>query len=137
MERLVSSSIVNWRIGLAAIALQKRLFGAREDVPIDVAQIVAGRVRPILGELLAESEIGERCKPEINPSTTVLATRSRLEIPASTDGSRNRCNTLTFQVDLVRWRSRIALECDADRGSAADQGRPISVESAYSFGAGL
>ena len=29
---------------------------------------------------------GERCRPLTNPSTTVFATRSRPEIPASTDG---------------------------------------------------
>ncbi len=58
MDALVSSIRVSWRIGLAAIALQVRALGAREDVPIHVAQIVAGRVGAILGELLAESEIG-------------------------------------------------------------------------------
>ena len=45
-------------VGLAAIALQVGALGAGEDVPIDVAQIVAGRVGAVLGELLAEAEIG-------------------------------------------------------------------------------
>ncbi len=45
-------------IGFAAVSFEKRFFGAGEDVPIDVPQIVAGRVGAILGELLAESEIG-------------------------------------------------------------------------------
>ena len=46
------------RVGFAAIALQVSALGAGEDVPIDVAQIVAGRVGAILGEFLAESEVG-------------------------------------------------------------------------------
>ena len=58
MERLVSSSMVSWAVGFAAIALQVHPLGARVDVPIDVAQIVARRVGAIFGELLAESEIG-------------------------------------------------------------------------------
>ena len=45
-------------VGLAAIALEIRALGAREHVPIDVAQIVAGRVGAVFGELLAEAEIG-------------------------------------------------------------------------------
>ena len=46
------------RIGFAAIAFQIHALGAREDVPIHVAQIVAGRVGAILGEFLAEAEVG-------------------------------------------------------------------------------
>src|SRR5580700_2827223 len=42
---------------------------------------------------------GERCRPATKPSTTVLATRSRPEIPASTDGSRYRCT-----LGSCRWR---------------------------------
>src|SRR5208337_245175 len=34
---------------------------------------------------------GDRCRPATNPSTTVLAMRSRLEISARTIGSRKRC----------------------------------------------
>ena len=45
-------------VGLAAVPLEEHLFGARVDVPIDVAQIVAGRIGAVFGELLAESEIG-------------------------------------------------------------------------------
>src|SRR5580700_6606015 len=36
---------------------------------------------------------GERCRPATKPSTTVLATRSRPEIPARILGSRNRCTS--------------------------------------------
>ena len=46
------------RIGLAAIALQVHALGAGEDVPIHVAQVVTRRVSAILGELLAETEVG-------------------------------------------------------------------------------
>ena len=45
MDALASSRTVSWRIGLAAIALQIRALGAGEDVPIDVAQIVARACR--------------------------------------------------------------------------------------------
>src|SRR5579884_2293592 len=38
---------------------------------------------------------GERCRPAMNPSTTVLAIRSRLEISARTAGSRKRFVTST------------------------------------------
>ena len=44
-------------VGFAAIALQVGALGAREDVPIHVAQIVAGRIGAVFGELLAEAEI--------------------------------------------------------------------------------
>ena len=46
------------RVGLAAIALQVAALGAGEDVPVDVTQIVALGVGAVLGELLAEPEIG-------------------------------------------------------------------------------
>ena len=46
------------RICFATIALQVHSLGAGENVPIHVAQVVAGRVSAILGELLAESEVG-------------------------------------------------------------------------------
>ena len=58
MDALVSSINVSWRIGFAAIALQIHALGARENVPIHVAQVVTGRVGAILGEFLAESEVG-------------------------------------------------------------------------------
>ena len=45
------------RIRLAAIALQVTAVGPREDVPIDVPQIVSRRVSPVLGELLREPEV--------------------------------------------------------------------------------
>ena len=45
------------RIGLAAIAFEVHALRAGEDVPIDVAQVVAGRVGAVFGEFLAEAEI--------------------------------------------------------------------------------
>jgi hypothetical protein len=45
-------------IRFAAIALQIHALAAGEDIPIDVAQIVTRRVGAVLGELLAETEIG-------------------------------------------------------------------------------
>ena len=45
-------------VGFAAIALEIGALGAREDVPIDVTQIVARSVGAVFGELLAETEIG-------------------------------------------------------------------------------
>ncbi len=44
-------------VRFAAIALQVGALGARKHVPIDVAQIVAGRIGAVFGELLAETEI--------------------------------------------------------------------------------
>ncbi len=44
------------RVGLAAIAFQVSAFGAGKDVPIHMAQVVAGAVGAIFGELLAETE---------------------------------------------------------------------------------
>ena len=58
MEAEVSSRIEQLGIGLAAIALEEAFVGAREDVPIDVAQIVALGVSAVLGEFLGEAEIG-------------------------------------------------------------------------------
>ena len=46
------------RVGLAAIALEIAALGAREDVPVHVTQVVALAVGAVLGELLAEAEIG-------------------------------------------------------------------------------
>ena len=45
-------------VGFAAKALEIQALGARIDVPIDMAKIVAGSVGAIFGELLAEAEIG-------------------------------------------------------------------------------
>ena len=45
-------------VGLAAVALQIHALSACEHVPIDVPQIVAGRVGAVLGEFLAEAEVG-------------------------------------------------------------------------------
>ena len=45
-------------IGLSAVFLQKAFIGAGEDVPIDVAQVVALAVRAVFGKLLGEPEIG-------------------------------------------------------------------------------
>ncbi len=45
-------------VGFAAIALEIQALGSGVDVPIDVAQIVAGSVGAIFGELLAETEVG-------------------------------------------------------------------------------
>ena len=44
-------------IGFALIPLQEALVGAREDVPIDMPQIVPFRIGTILRELLGEPEI--------------------------------------------------------------------------------
>ena len=45
-------------VGLAAVALEVHALGAGVDVPIDVAEIVAGGVGLVFGELLGEAEIG-------------------------------------------------------------------------------
>ena len=45
-------------IGLAAIALEEAAVGAGEDVPVDVAQVVAFGVGTVLGEFLGEAEVG-------------------------------------------------------------------------------
>ncbi len=45
-------------VGFAAKALQIHPLGSGVDVPIDVAEIVAGSVGAIFGELLAETEVG-------------------------------------------------------------------------------
>ena len=37
--------------------LQEHALGAREDVPIDVAEIVAGGVGAVFGEFLTETEL--------------------------------------------------------------------------------
>src|SRR5258705_7319222 len=49
-------------VRLAAITLQIGALGACKYVPINVAKIVAGRVRTIFGELLAESKIRRAVK---------------------------------------------------------------------------
>ena len=43
------------RVGFAAEALENEAFAAREDVPIDMAKIVAGSVGDVFGELLGLS----------------------------------------------------------------------------------
>src|ERR1700685_3577653 len=45
---------------------------------------------------------GERCRPATKPSTTVFATRSSPEIPASTVGSRKRCKSVPLGRRHVR-----------------------------------
>jgi hypothetical protein len=45
------------RVSFAAIALQVHALGAGEHVPIHMAQVVAGAVRAIFGEFLAEPEV--------------------------------------------------------------------------------
>src|SRR3974377_930218 len=50
-------------IGLSAIALEEAAVGAGEDVPIDVAQVVAFGVCTILGELLGETEVRRAMQP--------------------------------------------------------------------------
>ena len=56
IDALASSRIIEPRVGLADVALDVSALGARVDVPVDEARIVAFGVRPILGELLAEAE---------------------------------------------------------------------------------
>ena len=50
-------------VRFAAIAFQVGALGAREDVPVHVAKIVAGRVGAVLGEFLAEAEIRRAVQP--------------------------------------------------------------------------
>ncbi len=45
------------RVGLAAVALEIAAAGARENVPVHVAQVIALRVGAVFGELLREAEI--------------------------------------------------------------------------------
>jgi len=77
-------------VGFAAKALEVDALAAGEDVPIDVAEIVALGVLAVFGEFLAKAEGGERCRPATKPSTTVFATRSSEEMDARTAGSRKR-----------------------------------------------
>ncbi len=49
---------IHLAISFAAIALQEHFFRARKYVPVDVAEVVAGRIHSVLGKFLAESEIG-------------------------------------------------------------------------------
>src|SRR5215831_5519292 len=44
-------------VRFAPVALQVRALGPRIHVPIDVTQIVARRIRAVLGEFLAEAEV--------------------------------------------------------------------------------
>ena len=57
MEAEVSSRISSWELVSPLIALQEAAVGAGEDVPIDVAQVVALGISAVLGELLGEPEI--------------------------------------------------------------------------------
>src|SRR5205085_11647604 len=50
-------------VRLASIPLQIAAIGARENIPIDVPQIVTLRVSPILRELLAKSKIRRPMQP--------------------------------------------------------------------------
>src|SRR5262249_54859324 len=50
-------------IGLTAIALQVTAFGSGEHVPIDMPQVVAGRVGAVFGKLLAETEVRGTMEP--------------------------------------------------------------------------
>src|SRR5580700_7853195 len=73
---------------------------------------------------------GERCRPATKPSTTVLATKSRPEIPARTAGSRNRCtsgsrrrrhefeqsNQKLVRIDASRFRVEIQQDAMAQDG---------------------
>jgi hypothetical protein len=44
-------------VSLSAVPLEEALIGAGEDIPIDVAKVVALAISAILGELLGEPEI--------------------------------------------------------------------------------
>src|SRR5437870_12113717 len=44
-------------VRFAAVAFEVRELGPREDVPVHMAEVVARRVRAVLGELLAEAEV--------------------------------------------------------------------------------
>ena len=54
-------------LGFAAVALEVGALGARKDVPVHVAQVVAGRVGAVFGEFLAEAEI-RRAMQAVNES---------------------------------------------------------------------
>ena len=57
MEAEVSSRTSSCELVSPSIALEEAAVGAGEDVPIDVAQVVALGVGAVLGELLGEAEV--------------------------------------------------------------------------------
>src|SRR5437667_8830723 len=94
MDRLASSNTETWQFVSPRYRL-RNIFSERANT----FQSTWRRSSP--GEYIRYSanswlnpKSGERCKPEMKPSTTVLAIRSRLDIPASTDGSRNLCRLI-------------------------------------------
>ena len=70
------------RIGFAAVALEEARVGAGEDIPIDVAQIVARRVGAILGEFLGEAEVRRAVEAGDEAIDDGLGDRSRPEMEA-------------------------------------------------------
>jgi hypothetical protein len=46
---------VNPRVGVALIFLDVEPVGAREQFPIEVTQVIAWHVRPVLGEVSGEA----------------------------------------------------------------------------------
>jgi cobalamin biosynthesis Mg chelatase CobN len=83
-------------VGLAAVALEIAPFGPREDVPVDVTKVVALAVGAVLGEFLAESEIGR----------AMQAGESRLE---SQEGSSKRSRLARAAVAILIMALVVAL----------------------------
>jgi hypothetical protein len=54
---------VNPRVGVALIFFYVQPIGSSEQLPIEMPQIVAGHVRPMLGEVSREAEIRRAMKP--------------------------------------------------------------------------
>ena len=109
MDALVSSKQRELAVGFAAVALQIRALGAGEDVPIDVPQIVAGRVGAVLGELLAEAEVGGPVQSRDETVDHGLGDQVEVRGPASSAGSMKRVGVLgdTGNFSFVHnWRRR-------------------------------
>src|SRR5205823_3739501 len=81
---------LNPEIGLVLVFLDEVTIAPREDTPIEITRIIAGRVLPILGELHRESVIGAAVHSTPKP----LNHRARAQLQAANRHQRLRVDEL-------------------------------------------
>ena len=80
---------VDLRVGVGLILFDVKAVGSREQFPVEMAEIVAGHVLAMLGEIRRKSQMRRAMKPADEPSTTERAISSSEFMRASTSGARN------------------------------------------------
>jgi hypothetical protein len=91
---------VTLRVRIGTIFFNEVAIGTCEQAPVEIAQVVAGIVLAILRELSREAR-GERCSPDMKPSTTARASSSSEPMRASSSGSKNLAGVVTD--DMIRF----------------------------------